>query len=69
MIEQVKAEKPSSFTVGGHYIDGKLVGGITYDRKLSNLWGFTAYARAYWDDLPVTTRPKVEAGGEITKTF
>lgn len=71
-LEQVKAEKPSQFTVGGHYDGKRVVGGLTYDRKLSNLWGISAYARAYWDDLPVTThtrKPKVEAGVELVKKF
>lgn len=69
-LESVKAEKPSQFTIGGRF-DGKtLVGGITYDRTWKNGWGATAYARAWWDDLPVRTdRPQVEAGGEITKRF
>lgn len=72
-IEKVKAEKPSQFTVGGHYDGTRIVGGITYDRKLSNLFGITAYARAYWDDLPVTThtpkKPRVQIGGEATYRF
>lgn len=71
-LEAVRKEKPSSFTVGGHFRDGKIVGGLTYDRKLANLWGITAYARAYWEDLPVSThtkRPKIEAGAELKKTF
>ena len=71
-LAQVKAEKPSSFTVGGSFDGKKLQGGITYDRKWSNGWGVTAYARAWWDDLPVSThtkQPKVSAGVEATKRF
>ena len=71
-IEAVRTGKPSSFTVGGSVRDGKLVGGVTYDRTYKNGWGLTAYAKAWWDDLPVsvgTKRPKVEAGAEIVKKF
>ena len=68
-IASVKADTPQSFTVGGYFINGKLEGGITYDRKLGNLWGITAYARAYWHDLPVTTHPRIEAGVEITRKY
>ena len=71
-LKAVQAEKPSQFTVGGSF-DGKtLVGGVTYDRKLSNLWGITAYANAYWNDLPVSThtrKPRVVAGIEAVKKF
>lgn len=70
-LEAVRAEKPSQFTVGGSWQKGKLTGGITYDRKLANLWGLTAYARAYWEDLPVTTHKTLttEAGVELTRKF
>lgn len=72
-IAAVKSEKASSFTVGGYLTrDGEIVGGITYDRKLTNLWGLTAYARAYWHDQPVTVgkRPiETEAGVELRRTF
>lgn len=71
-LDQVRAEKPQSFTVGGRFDGKKIVGGITYDRRWSNGWGLTAYARAWWDDATVTThtrRPKVEAGGELVKRF
>lgn len=72
-IDSVKRDKPSQFTVGGYRSrDGRIVGGITYDRKFSNLWGFTAYARAYWNDLPVTTHANTiegEAGFEMHRQF
>lgn len=71
-IEQVKQRKPSQFTIGGALKDGKLVGGITYDRTWANGWGATAYAKAWWDDLPVSVgRKKLqgEAGVELTKKF
>ena len=71
-LAQVRAEKPSSFTVGGHYDGRKIVGGVTYDRTLANLWGITAYARAYWNDEPVSVgrkRVRTEAGIEAVKRF
>lgn len=76
-IDAVKTSVPSKFTVGGYIKDGKIVGGVTYDRKLSNGWGLTAFARAWWDDLPVTAHDgtftvhagHVEAGIEASKTF
>lgn len=70
-IDQVRKEKASQFTVGGYVKDGKLQGGITYDRTLKNGWGATAYLKAWWDDLPVSVqrKPTLEAGGEITKRF
>jgi len=69
-LDQVKAEKPSSFTVGGRFDGKKLEGGLTYDRKWSNGWGLTAYARAWWEDATVSTHtPKVAAGAEVTKRF
>lgn len=71
-LEEVRRGTPSQFTIGGRFDGTRIVGGITYDRKLSNLWGITAYARAYWDDLPVSVgmkKPKIEAGAEITKRF
>ena len=72
-LDATRREKPSQFTVGGYLTrDGRVVGGVTYDRKLSNLWGLTAYARAYWNDLPVTTHGKSiegEAGFELKRKF
>lgn len=71
-LDQVKAEKPSSFTVGGSFNGKKLQGGVTFERTWKNGWGATAYALAWWDDLPVsthTTKPKVSVGGEVSKRF
>lgn len=76
-LDAVRSEKPQSFTVGAYYRDGKVEGGLTYDRKLSNLWGLTAYAKAYWHDLPVTVngatatvnKPTGEAGIELSRKF
>ena len=71
-LAQVQAERPSSFTVGGSF-DGKtLMGGVTYDRTWANGWGLTAYARAWWDDLPVSVgRKKLQTavGVEAVKRF
>lgn len=70
-LAKVKAEKPSSFTVGGSFDGHVATGGISYDRKWSNGFGLTAYARAWWNDKPVipTDRAGVVAGAEVTKTF
>lgn len=72
-LDAVKRDKPHAFTVGGYVTrDGRVVGGITYDRKFSNLWGLTAYARAYWNDQPVITHARWiegEAGFELTRKF
>ena len=66
----IDAVTPSQFTVGGYVRNGRLVGGVTYSRTWKNGWGVTAYARAYWDDLPVSVgRPKGEAGVEAVKRF
>ncbi len=68
-VTQVQAEKPQQFTVSG-LTDGKgAIAMITYDRKWTNGWGLTAYARAWWDDLAVTPHPKFGAGGEVSKKF
>lgn len=68
-VAQVTKDKPQQFTIGGG-TDGKGAAvAITYDRKWSNGWGATAYARAWWDDLAVTPHPKLSAGGEINKKF
>jgi len=69
-LKEVRARQASQFTVGGYVLNGKLVGGVTYDRTWKNGWGMTAYAKAYWDDLPVSVkRPKGEAGIELVKRF
>lgn len=63
-IAQVRMDKPQQFTVSG-ITDGHGASvAITYDRKWSNGWGLTAYARAWWDDLAVTPHPKFTVGGE-----
>ena len=71
VIDDVRKNKASQFTVGGFVKDGKLHGGVTFDRTWKNGWGVTAYARAYWDDLPVSVqrKPTVEAGAELVKKF
>lgn len=72
-IKTVQTEKPARFTVGGYLSkDGRVVGGLTYDRKLTNLWGLTAYARAYWHDQPVRVHGSSiqgEAGFELERRF
>ena len=68
-VAQVAKDKPQQFTIGGT-TDGTGAGvSITYDRKWSNGWGATAYARAWWDDLAVTPHPKLSAGAEVRKIF
>ena len=77
VIKDVQTAKPSQFVIGAHWRDGKFYAETTYDRKLSNAWGLTAYARAYWHDLPITvkgatatvSRPTGEAGVEIKRQF
>ena len=65
------AVTPQSFTVGG-WTDGKYSeGGLTYQRKWSNGWGATAYAKAWWNDAAVipTDRSGYVIGSELTKKF
>ena len=66
IIKQVRAEKTQSFTVGAYAeVDGegrKLEGSISYDRKWSNGFGFTAYAMAWWNDASVTPH---KSGGRV----
>lgn len=71
-LAQVRTAKPQSFTVGGTWDGQKLQGGLTYDRTWRNGWGLTAYARAWYEDAPVSThtkRLKTEAGVEAVKKF
>lgn len=71
-IAQVQAEKPSSFTVGGHWDGKKLQGGVTFSRDWRNGFGLTAYLYAYWNDLPISTyTPKTNmvTGFEASKKF
>lgn len=63
IIDDLKAAKPNQFTVGGHYQDGKIIGGAQYNRTWKNGWGATAYARAWWDDKAVT--PQAKSGAVI----
>ena len=71
MIATVKAEKPQSFTVGGTFDGKRASGGISYNRAWSNLWGITAYAKAYWHDQPVVPTDKYgyAVGVDVTKKF
>lgn len=71
ILDAVKKEKPSKFTVGGTYNGRQASGGITYDRKLSNGWGATAYAKAWLDQKPVIPTDKFGyvIGWEVSKDF
>ena len=71
-LDQVRAEKPQSFTVGGSFDGKKLQGGVTFQRTWANGLGLTAYLYAYWNDLTISThtkRPNVAAGVEAVKRF
>lgn len=70
-LKEIRERKPSQFTVGGRIQDGKLVGGITYDRTWKNGWGATAYIKAWYEDQPVSVKraPKLEAAAEVVKRF
>ena len=73
MIASVKTEKPSQFTVGGHYDSATrtVTGGVTYDRKITNALGITAYWKAYWNDLPLYPQDKcgMVIGGQAVYKF
>lgn len=71
VIEQVKAEKPSKFTVGGTFNGRQAEGGATFNRTWRNGWGATAYARAWWNDAAVTPTDKFGyvIGAEGEKRF
>ena len=70
-LDQVKAETPSQFTVGGSFDGTNVVGGVTLNRTWKNGWGATAYAKAWWNDSAVIPKDKygVVVGGEVTKKF
>jgi hypothetical protein len=67
-LDQVKAD---TFTVGGTFDGHRVEGGVTIDRKWSNGWGATAFARAWWNGQAVIPKDKhgIVVGGEITKKF
>lgn len=73
VIDQVKAEKPSQFRVGAtaDILNRKAEVIASYDRTWSNLWGFTAYAKAYWNDQAVIPADKFGAviGADVSKKF
>lgn len=66
-IATVQTEKPAAFTIGAHTDGRKVTAAATVDRKWSNGWGATAYARAWWNDAPVTPigAPSSKFGGEV----
>lgn len=70
-LREVRAEAPSQFRVGAHFDGQRATGGVSYDRKWSNLWGVTAYAKAYWNDQPVvpTDRFGYVIGAEVVRRF
>lgn len=70
-IEQVKSEKATSFTVGASYNGAVITGGVSYDRKWTNGWGLTAYAKAWWNDQAVLPQDKsgIVVGAEAVKKF
>lgn len=71
-VAKIVASKPSSFTVGAHTNGRGVTGTLTVDRKWSNGWGATAYARAWWHDTSVTPggpASGVSAGIEGHRTF
>lgn len=63
VIDSVKKDTPSQFTVGGNYDfrSRKAEGGITYNRSWKNGWGATAYAKAWWNDSAVLPVDKTGA--------
>jgi len=70
-VARILKEKPNKFTVSG-FTDGK--GGLakaSYNRKWSNGWGATAYAKAWWNDASVTPERSsgVAVGGEGSYEF
>lgn len=71
MIEAIRKEKPSKFTVGGTYNGTQASGGVTYDRKLANGFGFTAYAKAWMNQKPIVPTDKFGyvVGFEVSKDF
>ena len=57
-LAKVKTEAPARFVVGGVVEGRRVTGGISYERKITNLWGVTAYARAWYDDAPLVPTDK-----------
>lgn len=71
VIDSLKAEKPSKFTVGGSFNGRQAEGGLTFNRTWKNGWGATAYAKAWWNDSAVVPTDKFGymVGGEAEKKF
>lgn len=72
-LEQVRAEKPSSFTVGAHadILARKAEAIISYDRTWKSGWGATAYLKGWWNDTAVVPQEKrgITVGGEGSIKF
>lgn len=60
MIDAVRKDKPSSFTVGvaADVLAKNADLTITYDRKLTNALGLSAYLKAWWHDAAVIPSDK-----------
>jgi hypothetical protein len=73
MIDSVKAEKPSSFTVGAHadILNKNVEATVSYDRSWKNGLGLTAYLRAWYHDQAIVPSEKrgVTVGGEGSFKF
>ena len=73
MIEAVRKEKPASFTVGvaADVLARRAEVTVTYDRKLSNVFGLSGYIKAWWHDAAVLPQDKtgVVFGAEGVYTF
>lgn len=72
-LDKVKTDAPSQFVVGATFDGHRAVGGVSYERKWSNGWGATAYAKAWWMDASVTPVGGSQLGGvvgvEAVKSF
>lgn len=73
MLDKIKAEKPSAFTVGTHadILNKNADATVTYDRKLRNGLGLTAYLKAWWNDAAVVPSEKrgITLGAEGSVRF
>jgi hypothetical protein len=60
MIEAVKKDKPSSFTVGvaADVLAKNADVTLSYDRKITNAFGLTAYLKAWYHDAAVIPSDK-----------
>lgn len=72
-IKKVQAETPQQFRVGAtaDILQRKADVTVSYDRKLSNALGLTAYLKAWWHDQAVipTDKRGIVIGGEGVYKF